>query len=623
MDKALKALSDRFKSNDLNDSNPQGGKRPPYKNDYPARLAIDNNINRSNGPDQIIDTQFDYRNPLIFVVTNIVHEYPDIVFKDHPCMTPTSFVGYNMALLYAMALLNDDENVRQVRSTHSREFSTDRLLSPILTALRNLYVPPFMHQILKGLTSSTDERKPNLRFVYSLACFDMTHDFGRSFPINMFFSASKLIATRAANTPPDQIIQAWLETQVIAQPIERTVAQYIGMNPADPYDTNWLSNCLLRVFNPVTSRSNTLRPTFDIMNLKSQIHRNTNADTINPYVYLLCMDPQNRKSTIAILNSISNAVQANFPQAKRLSELQSEEATPQLLNHYYQGLIQPTYHALQLSSTTEPKVNLSDKQQFMQRPKINANVDLKTFDKTKSIVQDWLYLAENTPREPKNDPIVYEEFNPSYPPIDNLRHFLPNDTKPQNVYINIISGKMIEFAELDSVAIPHPNPNNTVDKENCFFLESALPMSHIRPIIVGDNEIYDVVQRTPVNIFQPPVRIDLLDRTVDRLPEFGPRLVANFDDHLPGFHLTRNLSHTQFSCNSLGYTIDLEGNTSIIPLGIRKPPAWSCYRYLNSKPHDVTNIRDRKFMILNLRTIYGLNVTLQETRHPSEVICIS
>lgn len=624
MDKALKALAERFKSTDLNITNPVNGQPPKYTNEYIEKVAASMNLARNVGPDAIIDVQFDYRNIILYIISHITKDYPDLVVRDHPCLTPMSFIGYCLALTYGLALLNDDENVRSVRSFHAQQFANDRNLGPVLNDIRNLAVPPFMNQILKSTTVSTDDRKPNLRFVYSLACFDFTHDFPRTIPINLFFAAHHVIATNQANTPVATLMNTWLNSEVMSQPAPTSVAQYIGMDPNYHTNLNWLSGPLLQMFNPTTGRSHTQRPTLNTINLKSQIHANYNVETLNPYVHVLCLDPQNIRVMRQTLASISHAISKLYPASKTLTEIQQSEPNQQLMNHYYQNVLPPTAHTVAPPPVTPQVVTptIESKCKFHVAEEFKTKYDLVQAQPD-SLETPCLYLSTGQVYKKDEDPVKYIIDDNIYPTSDHIRHFLPNDTKPENIYQNIITGKLIEVGELDSVAIPHINPHNSVLNENAHFLQSAIPITRARPIIPAANIAITEIARNQHDAHTPCVRIDLLVREYDRLPLFGPLLRTQIGEYLPGYKIVTNLPHVQFGCTSIGNTIDIL-NEKITPSSQKRLPlVWSSYRYLNVGPYTPAPLRTHIMFITNFRTLFGTNVTLKETEHPATLIPIS
>lgn len=623
MTSVMTKIAERYPAGTPEDSNPQDGISPAFKNTYPSRVAAEMNIQSANGPDDIIDVCLDTRGIILYISHHITRLYPKLEFKDAPALTPTSLLGYCLGLTYALSLLNDDENVRSKRSVYAREFCTDVELAPLIDDLRNLAVPKFMLDLLKELRFGTDDRKPQLKFVYSHACFDFHHDFGRMLPINIFFIASHIIASQPSNSPPMTTLRTWYQTEVIATPVHRSVYHYLGANPANVYDTNWFSNVLQQIFNPVTSRSNTLRPTLDVFNQSAQNHIDTTIETINPYIYLLALDNTNRSKVIKTLNLISQALNDHVDDCTSLGKVQENIEGIGLLNHYYQNVLKPTYHSIPIEVPEDPKkatlYDLQKHQVYLGSKTHKLNTTMLCPPQNAEY-EHGLFLAQNIEYDPAHDPIVYEQLNPRYPPTMNIRHFLPNGTRTDFIYQNIISGKLIEISELDSVAVPHPNPNNSIDRENRYFLESALPLSVIKPIQIAGDQPFCIIRRRQSNPMIPTVRFDLLDRSIDRIPLFGPHIGAHIPEILPGYTITQHLPDVEFACNSISYTIPEESTPVAISEYLHKIPAWSSYRYLNTQQFDTNNLRDKKYMLLNLRTMFGTNVTLIETQHPSQCI---
>lgn len=622
LNERLARIAAKYKSNNPAETNPQDGIPPAFINDYAVRVATSKNTASSNGPDDIIDVINDDRGPLLYIINNVTKDYEKIAFKSKPCMSPPTMAAYNLALVHSLALLNDDENVRTIRSLHSQQFINDRELNRILDIIRNLEVPPFMFDLLKGLSSTTMPQKPELKCVFNYSCFDYTFDKGRKFPINIFFIAHHLIASKTANTPIKDVLEEWYQSHVCTTP-PSTVCQYFGLNPNNIYDTNWLSEPIQQLFNPVTNRAHTVRPLMNTINTQSQEYEDGTADNLNPYQYLLCLDTNNRDIVAPILESLSLSHKEHYPGCIKLGALQRDASGAQLLNHYYSNVLKPTWHDITISSN--PKENekfalskLKYKQKVVKKP--HRTLIIRPNDPPH---EEALYLVEDIDYNPTLDPIKFEVENKHYPTIDRLRHFCPVDPHPECIYLNIITGKVIETAELDSVAVPQPNPRNTIDRENCYFLESALPLPSIQPPVSSNITDYNIAHRTRHSPSIPNVRIDLLDRSTNRIPRFGPNISAPMPERLPGFSYKSHIMDPAFACNSLSYILSPDSTTTAPSDNQRKPPAWSSYRYYSKKHPSETKHRDHIYMILNFRTLFGTNVLVQETSHISKCIPIS
>lgn len=616
---AVAAIAARYANNKIDESITFTAKVPMYKNTFIERLSCTDNFSMSNGPSAIIDVQPDYRNIILFLNYHITNEYPSIAIKEFPAMTPASLMGYCLAICYAYALINDDENVRTIKSDFAQDFKTTKGLDSILTELRRLPVPPFMVPLLQGLSAASDTRKPNIKFVYSLAGYDLDYDYGRSFPISVFFAAHNVIATKPSNIPPADALNEWAQTEIITAPKRLYVANYLGINVNDGHYLNWFADAMESLYNPVTARTNTLRPTFRTMNLYPQNYENTAIEDVNPYMYLLCMDPKNRRNSLNILKDISSCILSHYPSSQALGAIEHDTKGTEIINHYYQPLLLPTFHSIaphnagqdQGSETYATRIG------YKAELKVNANVTVP-IPQNVNVYHPQLYLAHNDQYDPANDPIIPEQYQLTSDETHDIRHLCFSESKSESIYFNLITGKLIESCELDSVSVPQPNPRHPICTENSYFLESAVPFSHVKPQTHAAEEVYDIHARTEHDVLQPTVRIDYVNRAIDAIPLFGPATDEAIPaGNIPGFTFVTNITSTQFACNSFCYTIPEEMSTPKIDECTRKIRAWSSYRYINRKQSATLPIRNRKFMLLNFWTMFGTNTTLEETSHPS------
>ncbi|XP_031639808.1 uncharacterized protein LOC116351805 [Contarinia nasturtii] len=410
--KAMESIANRFKNISVDDMNKIIGEVPEYQNTYPQRVAVEKNTSRNNGPTAIIDVQPDYRNIILYINYHVTREYPEIIVKGYPALTPPSLTGYLLALVYAYALLNDDENVRTMKSTYAHEFTTRRNLDRILTDLRRLPVPKFMMPLFTSLFAGFDERKPNILFVNSLACYDIEYD-GRTPPINLYFTAHNIIASRPANLTPTALTEEWMNTTLVQHPVILTVSNFLGTRIENLEYYNWFCQINTALFNPVTMRSNTVRPTFRQMETFPQNVGN-NLDNVNPYIHLLNLDDVNLFTTQGILNDIGKSISEHFDGCLPLGQIEHSATGRQIINHYYQPVTLPTYSRQPATaSTTSKRVDpqtFANGMHFIKPPIINANVTIAIPEESASM-HKHLYLAHEEPYSRENDPIQYQEFD--------------------------------------------------------------------------------------------------------------------------------------------------------------------------------------------------------------------
>lgn len=609
-----KAIGKRFENLLPTEANLQTAPVPLYSNNYAQRVRIENNACLSDNLTAIIDVQPDFRNIILYINYYVTKEYPDYIVKGTPFMSPPAFTAYCLALVYGYALLNDDENVRTEQSAYVRDFSTTANLDTIKTMIRRLHVPTFMVPLLNGLAVSIDERKPDLKYVYSLASFDLEYDFGRAPPISLFFTAHNLIATQAANQPPATITQLWLNTELMTAPLALRVSNYLGI-VQEAYHINWFAQSCYSLFNPVTIRTVTVRPTFSPIHLYSQ-ELNVERSDVNPYIHLLLMDPDNHQTTEKALNNISRNILEFEPNPIMLGEIEFNSKGNQLISHYYQRYQIPTFNLstnrIVIANQVRPR-DYTIRQKLLVPVKSIPKVPLKMPPASDTFLST-LYLTNGIPYMAANDPDFYREFNTHVDLTDRVRHLAPFETMTQELFFNIIHGKLIESEELDSSSVPQPNPDHHISIENSYFLESAVPFSAIH-IPTGENvNIINRINRPDADI---QVRVDLYNRALNRLPLYGQQLRDYVPAALKGFDRVTDIPTSSRASNTISYLINSGTATTEVKHRIH---AWSSYRYINTKQDVTVNIRNRKLMILNFRTLFGTNATLIETNHPSRII---
>lgn len=612
-----KALGERFKNLLPTDANLDLGPTPKFENRYPEMISIEQNIEVSTGPNAIIDVQMDFRNCIQYICYHVTKMYSQFDARPQPFITPPSMTGYCLALIYLQGLLNDDDNVRMMESDYARDFNSSFNIKEIKAHLRKLYVPPFMIPLLNGLAVSIDERRPDIKYVYSLAAFDILYDYGRTPPISVFFTAHNILASQAANQPPLTINNLWFNTQIMSTPLNLYVANYLGLGLEHNFK-NWFSQLCTSLFNPVTMRFNTIRPTFGTIPYVSQDFQGT-SENVNPYIHLLGLDSRNSRASLKALRDISSSMHQLLNTSTFIGTIEYNDVGNQLTSHYYEKLVIPTFNqCTPTAAVTETDVTtVARNLKFLQLQESIPQNEIKFPDESQ-LKNTTLYLSTGIKYDPTKDPDTARLFNEETDVLNRVRHLSPFETKREELFFNIIHGKVIQIEELDSTCVPQPNPDSTARIENSYFLESAIPFTHIIPINCGEIQLFERAQN---NVRWPTVRCCFYDRTKDTIPYYAPTTKVNKNTpFFKSFDKITNIPDTSRACNSLNYTIESEHATTEIPQELRKIYAWSCYRFINPQQNSSVHIRNRKFMLTNMRTLYGTNATLVETDHPANII---
>lgn len=616
---AIKAIAQRFQHLKVTEAVTQTGSTPKYENDFVNIVKADENVKSSNGPIATIDVQPDHRNIIAALCFHITRLYPELEIKRFPSVTPPALLAYCLALVYAHALLNDEINIRRRQSQYAHDVYTTRFLDRIVTMLRKLPVPPFMKDILDGLRRSYDERKPNLHFVHSFACFNLAHDFGRTPPISMYLEAHNIIASMPTNVAPSELLFTWLTKQIMTAPFNLYVSNYLGLQIGEDNFVNWFAELNFSLFNPVTNRTQTQRPTLTKVDLTPQ-NLGQNPGDVNPYIHLLGLDKENFTTIEAQLQSISLIMEDNYPSAPQLGKLVDNTKAHIMLNHYYSEIALPTWHRHKPTAKALAKnvtaTRGAEILHYRTTPTYNTGTRI-AFPTSDATYHPNLYLAKNAKYDITKEPHKYTAFRPMQDTKPDVRHFCPFETSSTNIYSNLICGRLIEYEELTSCSVPQPNPSNSVLEENSYFLESAVPIDMITAITCTQANELAYIKKTVHPARQPTPRFDLIDRAIDRLPRLNEHVPHAVAAPLPGYHKVSGLPTPARACNSVCYTIQKTDKQTTLDKSERLINAWSSYRYYNLHQTATSPIENRKLMLLNFRTQHGTNVTLVETPHPS------
>lgn len=619
--RALQNIASRFKNVLIDEAITQIGPIVPYTNTFVAQVDVDSNVSTNNGPVSVIDVQCDYRNVILALNYYITHHYPDLDIKPYPATTPASIMAYCLAMFYGHALLSDDSNQRREPSTYAKDFKLRQNLDRFTYKLRRYPVPPFVVELLKGLERGCDPRKPELYYVHNFTCFDLSLDYGRTPPIMLYLAAHNVIASNPANSPIDTLLQEWFNTEILRTPTSICVSNYLGTFYDQNYHMNWFAHMNTTLFNPVTNRTLTVRPTFMRIPLRPQ-ELGGEAPSINPYVHTLGADPYNLSLVETVLDATAACISASFSNCPQLGSLINNKMNTMIMNHYYQPIAYPTWHSrksLKAGTSTASSKEAAEKLSFKQVETFPTGTFVKTPANPASIYPQW-YMATPDKRNEKKSSIKSDIFDVERDITPDVRHFCPLETSNEAIYSNLVLGRHIEHDELTSASVPQPNPQNTILIENGFFLESAIPASSIQPPNTGEDEHFNIIHRTPHPIKRPAVRIDLIDRSIDRLPRFGPIILAAPTAPPIGFEPEIDIPSTTIGCNSIAFKIRKGTDATSIPTGLRKVRVWSSYRYFNIHASTSVAIQHRKLFLTNFRTMHGTNVTLVET--PSPISCI-
>jgi len=364
-----------------------------------------------------------------------------------------------------------------------------------------------------------------------------------------------------------------------------------------------------------------------------------NDSNYNPYTYHLNCDSDNISEMFTILESISKACSDIIPHSGLLGSRYNIAPRLDILRHGYTTYALPTWHYLQIA--TQPKENtlsvvrsnsklIASALHFLEAPeaKTKANPMYPTDD---SLIESSLYLVSGTAKSYPGtvpDSITgFELFNSDIHAYPRIRIFDPYEYDPSNLSTAIYSGLIIESFEIDGSAIPMPNPDSTLDEENSQFLQSAIPLSHVRQATffnASSANTTSVEIRAPNRSQGQKAHTMLYDLSDTRLGITDQENAEDIPQEPFGFRIVENFTWFSRMFSTLGFQTKTRENTSESITAPNAPEnlvlVWSPYRYIN-----ITNAArplEGIYMLTNFRTLYGTNVTLAEIPHFQDLIPI-
>jgi len=618
---AANSIASRY---DRASGQPDSAPEPSYQDDLVSRINAEQNMSLNDGPVTTIDVQPDYRYVLITIIYHVTRIYAVLDQRNNPLITPSSLTAYCLAIIYAFALISDSENVRLAKSQHADQFTDNPQRRDLLIELERAYVPAFLKNILIGLTPAYDPRRPNIAFVNSFACFSLAHDYGRTFPISMFLKAHNIVATRPTNLNPSTVYNDWLQMLLITGAPNLYIAQLLGANLSTGTYANWVSDRVQTLFNPVTSRSNTARPTFSPI---ATFPFESTTWGVNPYTYLLNADKDNVYTTLSFVKSMSQIVSEQIPSSAQLGSMFSNFSGLQILTHFYHGPALPTWHFI----TPKPAENGNEISatdfataiRYLKKPIAKADTTLK-YPTDDSVIDTTLYLVHSSKKHDNNqEPDDYIDFDSTKHVHPDVRYFDPYEYTPSKLAFTVMTGLSIESEEIDGFSVPQPNPGISLYDENSFILQSAVPLKIIKKSSTLGNAtmITTLATRPFVSSLHSKVGLSLYDLSANRLPIFDQQVREPLPPTgLYGFDLFTNVGFFTRAFNYFGYrlaTIDTSYDPNVPEEQLY---GWSSYRFINPSVRRNVALYDRSYMLFNFRTIYGTNITMSQSVHPSLLI---
>jgi hypothetical protein len=313
---------------------------------------------------------------------------------------------------------------------------------------------------------------------------------------------------------------------------------------------------------------------------------------------------------------MSKFFKSHLKEVATLSEIILKLSGNNILVHSVSDFPLPTWYGKEVSSSTKDEAPATlSKTEFATHTGFLTTTtpttgSSYTFPEAPGLLSS-LYLLSKSKFDSKDPTNSHVKFDPRNSVHPRVRFFDPTDTNVSKLTLSVLTGLKIESFELDSFGIPVPNLSIPLAEENSFFLQSALPLSHILP---ASDQICDVAPRFLHSSTKQPVSVSLYDMTINVLRPFASNTAGNPPLALPFAHTDKPVSTFERMFNKFGFSIPTAPQ-----IGTKKIILWSSYRYVHSR----SGTREtRIFMLGSFRPVYGTNVTLVETKFPPLLIKI-
>lgn len=593
-------------------------------------VDITNNISLAQGSKFIIDVQPDMRNIVKTLAFHIIPTFDSLNLKDSAQCTPLSLTGYLLMSVYA-TLLHNDAVMRRPMSTYASEFMTSPLHHNLYTALMSMYVPKFITDIINGLFPTSDNRRPNIEFIPTLAGYSFAHDLGRMIIPSLFIAGHNIAATMSSRTQPLTVANTFFAHILLSiNDIEYKIGQVLGtnfmVNNAVNNYRNWFNDAVNQLFNPVVMRTLQNRPFITSIDIYTPEFPDV---YMNPYMLNLVADHDNISRIGTFVTSMSKFVEQHFEDSKPLKDVIASSSGANCMTHTVSILPLPTWKfhntvvAAEDSTVTPTLKTVKDFAIFypyLQPQKDKASksptiaIPPEIADAASKLIFPSLLalVSSDDPTKSVDPPFPELLFNQEDHVHPLVRYFDPTDTSTSKLFYTITTGIKIESFELDAFSVPVPNTDAPLSDENSLILQSAIPLKLIRnEISNGYNQIFN---RTRIFKSFQPVSISLYDMSINLLGRLSNHFTPPIPTTLPMFTFFPNVRRLKSMFNRISYKIG-ETYPEVEP----KLLVWSSYRYVLQAPNE---FEDKVHMIASFRPIYGTNITLSQSEYPPTLIVL-
>jgi hypothetical protein len=589
---------------------------PPSNADYFSRMNLPTNIELDSGSYHTYDVQFDTRFVMNYILYNVTALANEMNTKGHPYVTPLSLAGYCFTLFYAH-ILACDTTFRPTKSWQAARFLSDSDRQDYFDTLLKAYVPPFLADLLLEIAPVYDPRRNNHLFVPSLAGYLHKHDFGRTFPPDLFYGAHHLVASTRTNKDPDDVIDDFMSQELIRfDSHDYTVSNYLGTWYKSGHHRNFVNQDFLSFFNPIVGRALAQRPTFARMSFNREDLSSSPNETI--YHCLLLASDENLTLSNTVVTAISSYVQSDLKSPPQLGSVIATLSGTLLLSHSIEPPTVPTWTAATYTQNEAPD-DVSDKKfvedhKFLLDPKAGSELELYPTDS--ETISTPQYHVRDTKFDAAKLAVKYVHFDGKLSIIPPVLYFQPYDVSPSSLGLTIAAGIKIETSEIAGFMVPIEMPETSLSDNNSLTEISAIAANSIHPLFTSPtpaNAAFNIIAREPVDSTAQYTMLALRTAAKSIFPYFFNSLLPSRLTRPNDSGLTEEENHYS-SWSGFNVKAAAHGN---FEKAYQPFHLWSSYRivrkYKAPEPKDI-------LFVASFRPIYGANVTLSRSKHPSLLI---
>jgi hypothetical protein len=626
------AIKKRFQAST---DQPKGAPTPLVKDDLINRIGTDRKHDISDGLPLTIDTQPDFRWVLMTLMYYSNLFYSTIDVKNRSKTSPMTICMYFLIIVHAHLLVSD-LHLRHTPSFWANQFMNDSSRREYYEFLLALPVPDILMKFIETLTETKDPRRPLIQACPSFAAFSLYHDLGRFFPPTIFLQAHTLAATVSVRGDTDSVLGKLFDSVSYGTTkIGNLFGQHITASTNILDYSSKLIQSFYSLYNPVVERSlqrrNSFAPT------PCTPYSETDKASFNPYICALHATDNDISEMTTVLESVATALSSVLTFKGQLGTLYDSLQGLDIWRHGYSSFSLMTWHNLTIgtpSSTKAIKVQNHKERaatlKFLQPIKPTNTKTLKYPDDA-STIDTLLYLVKKvTKTENFPDPDTdFRLFSPRFDVSPRVRILDPYDLNVSTLSSVVYTGLIIETLEVDGSIVLQPDVDSTLDECNSQVLQSAVPLSTVRRAtdlgLSADSSAVNAVQRVQHLHTSQKASISLYDAGEHRLGVFDTKVDEDIPTTLPAFRIREHTSWFSRMYNVISFKTtspeaQSEDTSPRVPHGTLV--VWSPYRYV-SQTWTKSSQASSTYMILNFRTVYGMNVPLTEIAHPSDLIPIN